>query len=396
VLAEYLKLSFWMMQAKPIRSALSWLGVYIGVLALVIILAIHAGSREEMDRMYRIEGARIVIVFPGFDPVSKKSLMLGQDQARRLAGVPGVISVMPRVNDRRRVRSARTAEQLRFTGVDEAFLTLYRVPVVRGRIFLAREVQTRQAVCLMTDRAAQKLFPYMDAVGQTLDVEGVMFHVIGVLRWDSGVAMRAFGMETPDVLVPALWVQKSNLPAGVNLEVRVRPDMTPDAAVQLVRQALGYGNADRGQGYMVMTQEKFLESRKQVSDRTLYSLLAIAAISLLVGGIGIANVMLTSVTERTREVGLRKALGATRIDILFQFLVESIVLCGSGGLLAITTGAAFVNLGTSLMSDKLAMALPVVPLISCLAITLLIGLVAGLYPASRAAALSPAEALRYE
>jgi putative ABC transport system permease protein len=180
------------------------------------------------------------------------------------------------------------------------------------------------------------------------------------------------------------------------LEVRINALQTSDQAVKLVTDTLSHGAENREKLYFVRSMEQFVERAKEMNDKLMQALLGIAAISLLVGGIGVANVMVTSVTERTKEVGIRKALGARRTDILLQFLVEASVLSGSGGLLAVATGAIGINLFTTFFESPFPLALPPGPIGGCLLLTVVIGLVAGVYPASRAASLSPADALRYE
>lgn len=383
------------MRTKPVRSILSLLGIYIGVLSLVIIMSIGEGMQKKLEETYGTRGARIVFIHPGYDPLSKKSGTITSDDLNQIKKQPEVLSVMQRAQRNMEVRADRHTFTTVLLGVDDAFVSIYRIRVLQGRTFFKDEIERKQAVCLITQEAARALFPFDNPMGGTVIVNNMGFHVIGVMNWDTATGQRTSATDV-GMLVPTTWLisLKNNL---VNFaEVRIRPEVSAARSVALVNRILSHGDAERSKLYLVRSMEQFMQQNQEMASRVQASLLGIAAISLLVGGIGVANVMVISVTERTREIGTRKALGAGRMDILLQFLTESSVLTTTGGVLAVVTGGIGVNLSQSLLQLETPLSLPLGAVFGSLVLTVLIGLIAGVYPASRAAQLSPAEALRYE
>jgi len=403
MILDYIHIAFLMMRVKPVRSLLSLLGIFIGVFALVIILAIHEGARKSLDDLYRTEGARIFIVMPAYDETTMRMGTLSPDDFPRLSSAPGILSVLPRMNAELEARSSGGVLKAQVMGIDSAFIPVYRVPVKAGRIFLDEEVAHNQPVCLLTDRGKEKLFPLTAAVGQSVDIQGTAYQVTGVVHWDTEISQRVFVGGDVDLLIPytaLLQRRESANSMGMGmipmLEVRSLPSARAADVTKEIQDVLSHGDPARSKLYNVESLEDYIQGSKEGNERTLRSLLAIAAVSLLVGAIGIANVMLMSVTERTREIGVRKALGARRIDILLQFLVEASVLTFSGGVFAIMAGVGGIAILPTFVHQTFQLIVPPLSVAWCLLLTLLIGLLAGAYPASRAASLSPAEALRYE
>jgi putative ABC transport system permease protein len=393
-LADDLRIAVAMLRARPLRSALSLLGIYLGMLALIVILAIHAGTLRRIEELFRTEGAQIVLVQPGYDEALGKIGRVTSELAFRVRNSPRVQSVMLRLNDDKTLRVGSRSVQIACQGIDDVFLSIYRIPVKAGRGLLPQESESRQAVILLTPETAEKLFPYSDPIGERVDMEGVMFQVIGIVEWDAAASQRAF-VHKAQAFVPAGWLAKDKDFIRM-MEIRLDANASVLEAVDDVERLVTLNDPTQKKMFQVQSLQEYVQESRESHMRTLKSLLAIAAVSLLVGGIGVANVMLTSVTERIREIGLRKALGARRRDLVRQFLVEAAVLTAFGGFLALVTGVGGVLLLPSFVSMDIPLALAWGPMLTCWALTFVIGLLAGLYPASRAAALDPVEALRYE
>jgi putative ABC transport system permease protein len=226
-------------------------------------------------------------------------------------------------------------------------------------------------------------------------MQGAFYQVVGIVDWTLLVGQRT-SISDLDMMVPSGRVPVQDQRFYPVIEVRVDPQIPARRARELVNNVISRNDPQRGLQYFIRSLDQSVERNREFNEKILGGLLGIAAISLLVGGIGIANVMVTSVTERTREVGIRKALGARRIDILAQFIIESCALCVIGGLAAVVTGALGISVVPAFIPLATPLILPAGPVAGCLALTLAIGIIAGGYPASRAAGLTPAEALRYE
>ncbi|PKN90982.1 MAG: ABC transporter permease [Chloroflexi bacterium HGW-Chloroflexi-6] len=396
------------LNANKLRSGLTILGIVIGVAAVIAMLAIGQGAQDSITGSISGIGTNLLFVFSGNDQAELRNIRpLTMADAAALAdpfAVPSVIGVAPIIQSNS-VRMASSSDQTTATvsGVTPAYASVRNYVVVEGDFITEEQNLGRASVVLLGPELAEKLFGRTEGlVGETVRIEGQPFRVAGVLESRGG---GAFGSEDNEALIPlstarARIIRRSGDRVDVIFVQAISADAVPQASEELAQVLRARHRTDVGaDDFTVFSQQDFLETAATITGVFTTFLGGIAAISLLVGGIGIMNIMLVSVSERTREIGLRKALGARRKDILVQFLTESSLLSLIGGLVGIFLGWV---IATAVGQFAAASGTPFNPNISLDAVLLAtvfsaaVGLFFGIYPANRAASLEPVEALRYE
>jgi len=382
---------------------LTTLGIIIGIAAVMSMVALGEGAQQrvqnEIDRM----GVTVLTIRPGQQMrhgVSRGDTQLSVDDAIALrASSVGLMKVSPQQESRMQVTFGRYNSRSTVKGVWPEYFDIYSHEMQLGRTFTQGEVQGRRRVAVLGYSVPEDLgeTPPEMLVGTTIQIRGVPFEVIGVLE-EKGSAM----MFRPDdqIFIPQATAQYRVMGGRDRLNSIVASTETVeelDAAIVEIDRVFRREHRIRAAedaDFNISNAADFIEARNE-TQRTFTMLLAgIAGVSLLVGGIGIMNIMLVSVTERTREIGVRKALGATKRAILLQFLVEALVLCVLGGILGVAAGYGAADVMSRMAGWETAVAIEAVA--AALGFSAAIGLFFGVWPARRASVLDPIDALRYE
>jgi putative ABC transport system permease protein len=395
--------------SNKLRSGLTMLGIVIGVAAVIAMLSVGQGASASITGAINDIGTNLIFVMSGGQEDVKTVRPLTMGDARALAdplNAPSVLLVAPMIQSRVDVAAAGETRSTQLQAVTAEYQTVSNVTLSDGEFISDAQVLGRASVVVLGSDVAEKLFGTTEGVvGETVRLQGQPFRVIGVEEAKGG---SGFGSQDDHVIVPLttaqarLTAQQGRAPDQLDmiLAQAVNTDAVPQAVSEIedilrARHRVQVGRDD----FTTFKQQDILQVAAQITGVLTIFLGGIAAISLLVGGIGIMNIMLVSVTERTREIGLRKALGARRRDILIQFLTESATLSLAGGILGILLGwllaFAIGQIAAATGNDFT----PVVGVDSILLATIFsaaVGLFFGIYPASRAASLQPVEALRYE
>jgi putative ABC transport system permease protein len=404
-LYESLRTAATSLTTNKLRAALTMLGIIIGVASVVALMSLGAGVQETIASQIQGIGSNLLFILADQPESSAVPAYVTSEDAAALNdsfAAPAVAAVAPAVSGQRRATHGDQAQNLTITGTSSQFGVVRNLDLVAGGFLTQADVEDQARVAILGWGAYADLFSEGDyPIGQTIAIDRVRFEVIGVLKEQGG-----FGTEDDTIYVPLTTAQthffRQRTLSGEHIVsaiyVSAVSENQVDAATQQVTEILrerhGLGTDDDND-FQVTSQQQILDIAGQITGVLTLFLGAIAGISLLVGGIGIMNIMLVSVTERTREIGIRKAVGATRRDILLQFLMEAMVLSFLGGLLGISLGIGGANLVSRLSPD-------VVSKVTAGTLTLAagvasgVGLVFGVYPAMRAANLRPIEALRYE
>jgi putative ABC transport system permease protein len=414
---ESLRVAFDGLAANKMRSALTMLGVIIGVAAVVALMSIGKGAQASITGEISSIGSNLFFVAPGtvnFGPghsggAAAESLIY-EDAEAIADNVPSVDSVAPQFDQQTQVIFGEESVNAPVTGVTPAYQeTINGVELAQGRFIADKDVDGRTNVAVLGHQTARDLFGGFDPLGQKIKVAvpggnggRVSLTVVGVVTERS-----SSGMTDPNevVLVPITTAQTGIFDGrnawGEPLVTRIsvmavseeQVDVAADEVTALLRDRHNL-DADEDDDFTVVKQEEILETATAVTDTLTVFLGAIAAISLLVGGVGIMNIMLVSVTERTREIGIRKAVGARKSDILSQFLLEAVIQSLLGGVIGVLLGIGLAKIVD--MTGMMTSQITVDSIALAVGFSLAVGLFFGIYPANQAANLNPIEALRYE
>ena len=396
---ESLKVALACLWTNKLRSSLTMLGVIFGVGSVIVMVSIVEGARAEVMSQFEALGSRLIIVF--FSPEREErerttvsGLKLEDAKAIReqCSLVKAVSAETPPLNVD--VHYGGRKKRASVVGAQSECLLVRNLQVARGRFISSDDEDNWRKVCVLGAALPQELFGNEDPLGKEIEVEKTRVTVVGVLAKKG----RAFGEELDERLyVPVTTVQKrvmGTVQLGVIFALAYNDDQSEAAADQIWEVLMKRYRNERV--FTVDTQSRILQAVDQVLMVFRIVLGGVGGLSLLVGGIGIMNIMLVSVTERTREIGLRKALGAKRRHILWQFLTESATLSGVGGLFGIGLGAGLSWLVGHFARDYLPTAVPLWSVALGFFFAAVVGLFFGIYPAFRAAQLDPIEALRHE
>ena len=401
LISETVRIALSSIRSNLFRAMLTMLGIIIGVGAVITMVALGTGARQAIDEQMAALGGDILSVqsaawFMRGVARDRQSLTTG-DAASLAIGTRHIAEVVPEISARFQVKYGNRNNNISVIGTTPNYLDVHGFEIEAGRMFTAADENARKRVTVLaTDVPGMLETDVTGILGQKVLIRSIPFEVIGVLA-----PKGSSGWRNPD---DDIWVPLSTAQfrvTGNEFVERINVQVADTSSVELAMLEIeGILRREHGilpgkdNDFAIINRKQFVESRQEATAVFTYLLAGIAGVSLLVGGIGIMNIMLVTVTERTREIGIRKALGATRANILLQFLVESTTLCLFGGLIGLAVGA-----GAATMLNRLAGWQTLVTVESAamaFGFSAAVGIVFGIWPARRAARLNPIDALRHE
>ena len=396
-----IKVALRALRRNILRSVLPALGIIIGVAAVIAMVSIGNGAKSQVEASIASLGQNIITVFPGnftaggvrggFGTASTLTI---EDALAIRNEITGIANISPEMRDRAQILANGLNWNTSIQGEDITYLEIRTWPMAEGAMFTDADVRSATKVCVIGKTVADQLFQGTDPIGQTLRIRNLPFKILGTL---SPKGFNYFGQDQDDVIIIPYTSHLKRIARRPNLNsIVIQADQADRMSriQQDVTDLLQQRRSGREPDFTVRNQQELAEAATATTKTMTVLLAAIAGVSLVVGGIGIMNIMLVSVTERTREIGIRLAVGAHGRDVLLQFLTEAIILSLMGGGLGIAVGVGTSQLISHLNGWPVLVSTDAI--LGAVGFSAAIGVFFGFYPARKAAQLDPIEALRYE
>ncbi|WP_242225155.1 ABC transporter permease [Bacillus cereus group sp. BfR-BA-01380] len=387
-LIQSVKMAMRSIKGNKLRAFLTMLGIIIGVASVIVLVSIGQGSSQAVANQINSLGTNLLTV----NMMGSDTMKFTEEDVAKLQKIDEIKEMSPVVSGRVTVKNGTVSTQVSLTGTNSSYQQVRDMKVNEGRFLSDMDVEYRQKVIVLGANTAQNLFGVENPIGKDVQVNGGSFKIVGVLASKGG----SMGQSGDDVIIMPLStaqriVKNTNIQT---LYVQVKSEEQLNTVMAQVQNKLAVMFPNKQDNYSVFNQKDLVDTMSSVTGTMTMMLGGIACISLLVGGIGIMNIMLVSVSERTKEIGIRKAIGAKRRDVLQQFLIEAVVLSSFGGLIGMGIGLLVAKILSMATGMTIAYSLPVTLL--AFLFSLLVGVGFGVFPANKASKLHPIQALRYE
>jgi putative ABC transport system permease protein len=388
-IAQAIKMAIKNIYTNKLRSLLTMLGIIIGVAAVIALVSIGNGATTKVTDQVKSLGSNLINVNIQGRGVQRS---ISYDQAMSYKNIKEVKYVSPILSANTTVSSENISKNASVDGINDEYQKIREYDIDYGRFILPIDVDYRQKVAVLGSNIVFELFGSSNPIGKYVKINGSSYKVVGVLAEKEASMMENINDK---IVIPISSAQRQFKSAGVNaIYIQASSEHTVEIAKEKIEKKLLKFFKNDEDSFRIFNQQDMLKTMGTITTTLTMALGGIAGISLVVGGIGIMNIMLVSVTERTREIGIRKAIGAKKRDILVQFLIESVVLSTIGGIIGVGVGLLMAKGASSVLDLQFAVSVNTILL--SVGFSWFVGVIFGLYPANKAAKMNPIDALRYE